>query len=138
MVYSLNGDLLKVVEEQKVEVKSVFLNSREDYLCVAANISRPGFPKSGWLRVLNLYGLNLVSDLTGIIYTQTLKTIYKNKPPQQLGIEGQIPTIQAVAVGAHERSISIFFVRQTIENDMVIEEGRESISFLSYMVLIFN
>ena len=71
IVYSLNGDLLRVVEEQKVEVKSVFLNSREDYLCVAANCTLYG-QKRGWLRVLSLYGLNLVADLTETIYTKTL------------------------------------------------------------------
>ena len=39
LVYSLNGDLLRVYEdkEHKIEVKNVFLNSREDYLLVAAN-----------------------------------------------------------------------------------------------------
>lgn len=42
LVFSLNGDLLRVVEELKVEVKSVFLNSREDYLCVAANYTMQG------------------------------------------------------------------------------------------------
>jgi len=78
LVYSLNGDLLKVVEETKVEVKSVFLNSREDYLCVAANITMPsGGLKRGWLRVLSLYGLNLVADLTDIVYKLAMSQ--KNK-----------------------------------------------------------
>lgn len=67
LVYSLNGDLLKVAEEQKSEVKSVFLNTREDYLCVAANQTHSG-KKCGWFRVLGLYGLNQVADLTNIIY----------------------------------------------------------------------
>ena len=41
-MYSLNGDLLKVVEEPRVEAKSLFLNSREDYLFVAANLTING------------------------------------------------------------------------------------------------
>ena len=51
----------------------------------------------------------------------------------------QIPTIQAVAVGVHERNINIFFVKQTINDDGTItEEDKESISFLSYMVQVWN
>ena len=109
IVYSLNGDLLRVVEEQKVEIKSVFLNSREDYLCVAANCTLYG-QKRGWFRVLSLYGLNLVADLTETIYTKTLKSLSKIKPDEQV----QIPMIQAIAVGAHERNINIFFVKQRV------------------------
>lgn len=76
IVYSLNGDLLKVVEEQRVEVKSVFLNTREDYLCVAANFTHPMTgQKQGWLRVLSLYGLNLVADLSDTIYNQALESL---------------------------------------------------------------
>ena len=127
-------------------MKSVFLNSREDYLCVAANCTVYG-QKRGWLRVLSLYGLNLVADLTEIIYTKTLERLNKLKMPanqsqQQLDQQAQvqIPTIQAVAVGIHERNINIFFVKQILNNEdgTILEEEKESISFLSYMVQVWN
>jgi len=39
----------------------------------------------------------------------------------------------------HERNINIFFVKQEITPDgIVIEEDKESISFLSYMVQVWN
>ena len=52
----------------------------------------------------------------------------------------QIPTIQAVAVGIHERNINIFFVKQILNNEdgTITEEEKESISFLSYMVQVWN
>ena len=44
-----------------------------------------------------------------------------------------------MAVGDWQRSINIFYVGQTITNDgMIVEENRESISFQSYMVLVYN
>ena len=76
-MFSLNGDLLRVVEEQKVEVKCVFLNFREDYLCVAANYTMQG-ERRGWLRVLSLYSLSLVADLNDLIYTKTLERLGKS------------------------------------------------------------
>ena len=36
LIYSLNGDLLKMAEEF-LEIKSVFLNTREDLLIIAMN-----------------------------------------------------------------------------------------------------
>jgi hypothetical protein len=36
MVYSLSGDLLRAALE-KVEIKNVFLNSREDQVIIATN-----------------------------------------------------------------------------------------------------
>ena len=87
LVFSLNGDLLRVIEEHKVEVKSVFLNSREDQLCVAANYTMDG-RRHGWLRVLNLYSLQLVGDLSDVIYNKTLQRVGKGKAqndPRQAG-----------------------------------------------------
>ena len=51
-----------------------------------------------------------------------------------------MPMIQAVAVGLHERNINIFFVRQRVDltNGTIIEDNKESISFLSYMVQVWN
>ena len=38
LIYSLNGDLLRMVEEF-LEIKSVFLNTREDWLIIAMNFT---------------------------------------------------------------------------------------------------
>ena len=113
-MYSLNGDLLKVVEEQRVEVKSVFLNSREDYLCVAANLTPQDQPKRGWLRVLSLYGLEIVADLSTLVYDKTMNVVVdrKNKSKSPDGNPNELmPPIQAMAVGLHERNINIFLVK---------------------------
>ena len=77
LIYSLNGDLLRMVEEfLDIEIKSVFLNTREDWLIVAGNITNLYNQKrEGNFRVLNLYGLNTVADLSEVCYTLTLKNL---------------------------------------------------------------
>jgi len=62
LVFSLNGDLLKSLTHKKIEIKQVYLNSREDQLIVFLNISKRKI--QGKVYVLRLYGLDMVSDLT--------------------------------------------------------------------------
>ena len=76
MVYSINGDLLRAALE-KVEIKNVFLNSREDQLIIATNFanqsSEPNIQNvNGNLRVLNLYGLEKIANLTKVVYIETI------------------------------------------------------------------
>ena len=58
------------------------------------------------------------------------------EPQEQQPLE--IPMIQAMAVGTHERNINIFFVKQTVDDKGMVIEEKESLSFLSYMVLVWN
>ena len=120
LIYSLNGDLLRMVEEF-LEIKSVFLNTREDWLIIAMNFTNEQQQRQGNLRVLNLYGLNTVADLSEICYTMTKENLANGQRPNRnvrtnrpLEKNTLIPTIQAMAVSKGERNINIFFVKQTV------------------------
>ena len=63
-------------EFRDIEIKSVFLNTREDWLIIAANYTNEQTAKrEGCLRVLNLYGLQTIADLTDVCYKMTLKSL---------------------------------------------------------------
>ena len=116
LIYSLNGDLLKMAEEF-LEIKSVFLNTREDLLIIAMNYTSDNGQRQGNLRVLNLYGLSTVSDLSDVCYTLTRENLASGKhnarvrTNRPLQTDKLIPTIQAMAVSKGERNINIFFVK---------------------------
>ena len=117
LIYSLNGDLLKMAEEF-LEIKSVFLNTREDLLIIAMNYNNDNGQRQGNLRVLNLYGLSTVSDLSDVCYTLTRENLASGKHNNSKGRSNRPlqtdklnPTIQAMAVSKGERNINIFFVK---------------------------
>ena len=71
------------------------------------------------MRVLNLYGLNTVADLSEICYTLTRENLASGLRPNK-GVKNKVPTneknmpmptIQAMAVSKGERNINIFFVK---------------------------
>lgn len=73
------------------------------------------------MRVLNLYGLNTVSDLSEICYTLTRDNLANGQRPNRAIRNNQpkeknmlVPTIQAMAVSKGERNINIFFVKQSV------------------------
>lgn len=126
LVYSINGDLLRAALE-KVEIKNVFLNSREDQLIIATNFANTPTEKSehawtnvtGNLRVLNLYGLEKIANLSKVVYIETINFLandQNDQAPRAPEVQGkQIPSIQCMVVGQAERNMNIFFVKKQID-----------------------
>ena len=137
LIYSINGDLLRSALEQ-VEVKSVFLNTREDQLIIATNYVLAGKSEGnlqGNIRVLNLYGLEKIANLSKIMYLETIQQVTQDNKDngrrtdtEPKDIKKIIPSIQAMAVGLGERNINIFFVKKEGER-----ERKEIICFDSGM-----
>lgn len=95
--------------------------------------------------MLSLYGLEIVADLSTLVYDKTMNVVVdrKNKSKSPDGNPNELmPPIQAMAVGLHERNINIFLVKQNIviKNgvEMIEETDKENISFLSYMEEVYN
>ena len=64
--------------EKGVEIKNVSLNSTEDQLIIALNYTDEITKiKQGVIRVLKLYGLEMLANLAGMIYSETIRTRYK-------------------------------------------------------------
>ena len=99
------------------------------------------------MRVLNLYGLNTVSDLSEICYTLTRDNLANGQRPNRAIRNNQpkeknmlVPTIQAMAVSKGERNINIFFIEESpeilskIKLLKLLGVDRVHVSFLNYHV----
>jgi hypothetical protein len=77
-VYNLSGDVLLKDLEEKSSVRGVFLNATEDQLIIAQNyLERSKEPPQlqGNLRVVKLYGLEKLANLSQTVYSDTRQQI---------------------------------------------------------------
>lgn len=83
LVYSLNGDYLLKQVHEKIQIKACFLNHTEDQLILAGNyINEETGATQGMLRVLELYGLRQVANLSNLVYRDIKGDNTKNKTKQ--------------------------------------------------------
>jgi hypothetical protein len=80
LVFSLNGDLLRQKPEQShVRIKNIFLSNTEDCLIVASNhVNKQKGIEYGNLEVVRLYGLEKTSNLTPLVYSETINMLKQN------------------------------------------------------------
>lgn len=66
--------------EEKCTIKNVFLNSTEDLMVLAQNCSlSQDMSQQGNIRVLKLYGLEKIANLTKLCYEDSLREIKQQK-----------------------------------------------------------
>jgi len=105
----LNGDLLRQFRE-KIQIKNVFLNSREDQLIIAFNYMFQEGDKQimqGNITVKKLYGLEKVANLSSLVYKETINQLQE----QKVITNKYIPCIEAIVLSRQERNFNIFFVK---------------------------
>lgn len=98
------------------------------------------------LRVLNLYGLDRVANLTKIVYSETKAFLeQQNENGTEIIAEPtsrETPSIQSMAIGLGERNINIFYVKKQIDAKGVIRqvknESKEIICFDSGMDAVWS
>jgi hypothetical protein len=96
---------------------------------------------NGNLRVLNLYGLEKIANLTKVVYIETIN--FLNSDPNEQGGQRQadtqtkqIPSIQAMVVGQAERNMNIFFVKK--QKPKTDRDFKEIICFDSGMDAVWS
>lgn len=89
----------------------------------------------GNIRVLSLYGLEKIANLSKIMYLETIQQVTQDSKDNGRRTDTEIkdvkkiiPSIQSMAVGLGERNINIFFVKKEGE-----KERKEIICFDSGM-----
>ena len=75
----MSGDSLLAQYCEKCVIKAVFFNNTEDQLVIAQNFFGNHQQYQGNIRVLKLYGLVKMANLSQICYTEVLAQISKNK-----------------------------------------------------------
>lgn len=63
---------------EKIEIKACFLNHTEDQLILAGNFQMEENVKCGMLRVIELYGLKQVANLSHTVYRDIKANFKKN------------------------------------------------------------
>jgi hypothetical protein len=66
-VFNLSGDVLLRDYLERSSIKGVFLNATEDQLIIAQNLQVQGTVQ-GNIRVMKLYGLERVANLSNTVY----------------------------------------------------------------------
>lgn len=120
-------------------------------MIIATNFTNPPQPNddkasmniNGNLRVLNLYGLEKIVNLTKVVYVETINFLQsdQNEMNQQRdpaqNQARQIPSIQAMVVGQAERNMNIFFVKKSA-GSRAKNETKEIICFDSGMDAVWS